>query len=98
MIDSAVAATTGSTHKPLACLESVSRLFGSFAALRQITLDLAPGQCYVLLGENGAGKSTLLRILAGLLHPSQGKVTVFEDLDPHTARHQIGRASCRERV
>ena len=93
MIDSAVAATTGSTHMPLARLESVSRLFGSFAALRQVTLDLAPGQCYVLLGENGAGKSTLLRILAGLLHPSQGKVTVFEDLDPHTARHRIGYMS-----
>ncbi len=93
MIDSAVAATTGSIHTPLARLESVSRLFGNFAALRQVTLDLAPGQCYVLLGENGAGKSTLLRILAGLLHPSQGKVTVFEDLDPHNARHRIGYMS-----
>ena len=93
MIDSAVVATTSSAHMPLARLDSVSRLFGSFAALRQITLDLAPGQCYVLLGENGAGKSTLLRILAGLLHPSQGKVTVFEDLDPHTARHRIGYMS-----
>ena len=93
MIDSAVATTTGSTHMPLARLESVSRLFGSFAALRQVTLDLAPGQCYVLLGENGAGKSTLLRILAGLLHPSQGKVTVFENLDPHTARNRIGYMS-----
>ena len=93
MIDSAVVATTSSAHMPLARLDSVSRLFGSFAALRQITLDLAPGQCYVLLGENGAGKSTLLRILAGLLHPSQGKVTVFEDLDPHAARHCIGYMS-----
>ena len=93
MIDSAVTATTGSTHMPLARLESVSRLFGSFAALRQVTLDLAPAQCYVLLGENGAGKSTLLRILAGLLHPSQGKVTVFENLDPHPARHRIGYMS-----
>jgi heme ABC exporter ATP-binding subunit CcmA len=93
MIDSAVAATTGSNHMPLARLESVSRLFGSFAALRQVTLDLSAGQCYVLLGENGAGKSTLLRILAGLLQPSQGEVTVFEDLEPHAARHRIGYMS-----
>jgi heme ABC exporter ATP-binding subunit CcmA len=78
---------------PLARLESVSRLFGSFAALRQVTLDLAPGQCYVLLGENGAGKSTLLRILAGLLAPSAGTVTVFESQDPHAARHRIGYMS-----
>jgi ABC-type sulfate/molybdate transport systems ATPase subunit len=55
----------------------VSKLFGSFAALRQVSVDLEPGRCYVLLGENGAGKSTLLRILAGLLRPSFGTVRVF---------------------
>jgi heme ABC exporter ATP-binding subunit CcmA len=79
--------------KVLARLDSVSRLFGNFAALRQVTADFAPGRCYVLLGENGAGKSTLLRILAGLLRPSAGKVTVFENLEPHTARHRIGYMS-----
>jgi heme ABC exporter ATP-binding subunit CcmA len=78
---------------PIARLDSVSRLFGSFAALRQVTVDFAPGRCYVLLGENGAGKSTLLRILAGLLRPSAGKVAVFENLEPHTARHRIGYMS-----
>ena len=78
---------------PIARLESVSRLFGSFAALRKVTVDFAPGHCYVLLGENGAGKSTLLRILAGLLHPSAGKVAVFGDLNPHAARHRIGYMS-----
>jgi ABC-type multidrug transport system ATPase subunit len=78
---------------PIARLESVSRLFGSFAALRQVTVDFAPSRCYVLLGENGAGKSTLLRILAGLLRPSAGKATVFTDFDPHTARARIGYMS-----
>ena len=78
---------------PIARLESVSRLFGNFAALRQVTVDFEPGRCYVLLGENGAGKSTLLRILAGLLRPSAGKVTVFGELDPHVARHRIGYMS-----
>jgi heme ABC exporter ATP-binding subunit CcmA len=77
----------------MARLEAVSRLFGSFAALRQVTVDFSPGRCYVLLGENGAGKSTLLRILAGLLRPSAGKVTVFGDLDPHGARRRIGYMS-----
>jgi heme ABC exporter ATP-binding subunit CcmA len=78
---------------PIARFESVSRLFGSFAALRQVTVDFAPGLCYVLLGENGAGKSTLLRILAGLLHPSAGKISVFGDLNPHAARPRIGYMS-----
>lgn len=76
-----------------ASLNGVSKLFGSFAALRQVTVDLEPGRCYVLIGENGAGKSTLLRILAGLLRPSFGTVTVFGGLEPHEARARIGYMS-----
>jgi heme ABC exporter ATP-binding subunit CcmA len=78
---------------PLARLDAVSRLFGAFAALRQVSVDFAPGRCYVLLGENGAGKSTLLRILAGLLLPSQGKVELFDGQSPHQARARIGYMS-----
>jgi heme ABC exporter ATP-binding subunit CcmA len=74
-------------------LDKVSKLFGSFAALRQVSVDFEPGRCYVLIGENGAGKSTLLRILAGLLRPSFGKVTVFGGLEPHEARERIGYMS-----
>jgi heme ABC exporter ATP-binding subunit CcmA len=79
-------------------VEGVSKLFGSFAALRQVSVELEPGRCYVLLGENGAGKSTLLRILAGLLRPSFGRVTVFGDsapggMEPHEARERIGYMS-----
>ena len=80
--------------RPLcAGLVGVSKLFGSFAALRQVSADLEPGRCYVLIGENGAGKSTLLRILAGLLRPSFGSVKVFGDQDPHDARARIGYMS-----
>ena len=79
--------------RPCAHLEGVSKLFGSFAALRQVSVDLEPGRCYVLIGENGAGKSTLLRILAGLLRPSFGTVKLFGNLDPHDARDRIGYMS-----
>ena len=74
-------------------LEGVSKLFGSFAALRQVSVDLELGRCYVLIGENGAGKSTLLRILAGLLRPSFGTVKLFGNLEPHDARDRIGYMS-----
>jgi heme ABC exporter ATP-binding subunit CcmA len=74
-------------------LDQVSKLFGAFAALRQVSVELEPGRCYVLLGENGAGKSTLLRILAGLLRPSFGTVHVFGDNEPHDARARIGYMS-----
>ena len=76
-----------------ACIHQVSKLFGSFAALRQVSVDLEAGKCYVLIGENGAGKSTLLRILAGLLHPTHGTVSLFGNLEPHNARDRIGYMS-----
>lgn len=86
-------ATEAARSALCARLEQVSKLFGSFAALRQVTVELEPGRCYVLIGENGAGKSTLLRILAGLLRPSHGKVSVFGNQEPHEARARIGYMS-----
>ena len=62
---------------PVVELESVSKLYGSFVALRKVSLTFEHGRCYVLLGENGAGKSTLLRLIAGLLRPTYGSVKVF---------------------
>ena len=75
-----------------ASVRSVSKLYGRFAALRKVSFTFEPRQCYVLLGENGAGKSTLLRILAGLLAPTVGSVTVLDQL-PKDARHKIGYMS-----
>jgi len=81
------------TSNLCALLQNVSKLFGSFAALRQVSVHLEQGKCYVLIGENGAGKSTLLRILAGLLRPTHGDVTVFDGEAPHEARSRIGYMS-----
>jgi ABC-type multidrug transport system ATPase subunit len=64
-------------------LKSVSRLFGTFAALRNVSTTFDPGSCTMILGENGAGKSTLLRMLAGLTIPSRGTVEVFGDSPLH---------------
>lgn len=76
-----------------ASIENVSKLFGAFAALRQVSVNLHSGRCYVLVGENGAGKSTLLRILAGLLQPTFGTMRVFDGREPHEARARIGYMS-----
>ena len=83
----------GETTQVCAAVENVSKLFGTFAALRQISVELLAGRCYVLVGENGAGKSTLLRILAGLLRPSFGRVRIFGGQEPHDARARIGYMS-----
>jgi heme ABC exporter ATP-binding subunit CcmA len=75
----------------------VSKLFGRFPALRHVSISFERGRCYVLLGENGAGKSTLLRVLAGLLRPTLGTVSVRFDggarLSPAEARARIGYMS-----
>jgi len=78
---------------PVIQLESLSKLYGSFVALRKISLDFEPGRCYVLLGENGAGKSTLLRVIAGLLKPTHGSIRVFGDSNPSAVRDRIGYMS-----
>lgn len=66
-----------STQEPAVQLERVSKLYGSFVALRDLSLTLPAGSSVVLLGPNGAGKSTLLKLLGGLARPSYGQVRVF---------------------
>ena len=73
-------------------LENISKLYGTFAALRKVSLTLEAGRCYVLLGENGAGKSTLLRVLAGLLRPTYGTITILGST-PEEARERVGYMS-----
>ncbi|MFT4111951.1 heme ABC exporter ATP-binding protein CcmA [Silvibacterium sp.] len=77
-------------------LKEVSKVYGSFAALRKVSLRFEPGCCYVLLGENGAGKSTLLRMVAGLLRPTYGAVRIERGAasqPPVEVRQSIGYMS-----
>ncbi|HTV14710.1 MAG TPA: ABC transporter ATP-binding protein, partial [Acidobacteriaceae bacterium] len=81
----------------IAEFDQVSKLYGTFAALRKVSVQFERGRVYLVLGENGAGKSTLLRTLAGLLKPSYGTVKVFnaegKGEDPMQARERIGYMS-----
>jgi len=57
-------------------VRGLSKYFGRFSALRGLDLTVGAGEFIALFGRNGAGKTTFLRILAGLSHPSSGKVTI----------------------
>jgi ABC-type multidrug transport system ATPase subunit len=72
-----ISAAAPATEAAAVSLTRVSRLYGNFAALRDVSLSIAPGSSVVLLGENGAGKSTLLKLVSGLQAPSFGTVAVF---------------------
>jgi ABC-type multidrug transport system ATPase subunit len=75
-----------------ASLSEVSKLYGSFAALRKVSVEFPVGSSTMILGDNGAGKSTLLRMLAGLIHPTRGTVHVFSE-EPRKQRSRIAYMS-----
>jgi rhamnose transport system ATP-binding protein len=62
--------------QPLLTLQGVSKSFGAVAALRDVHLDLFAGEAHALVGENGAGKSTLVKVLAGVVAPDTGAITL----------------------
>lgn len=81
-----------SDNRPVVELLQVSRIYGSFSALRDVSLRIMPGAAVLLLGENGAGKSTMLRVIAGLIAPTSGTVSVFGD-DPRQQRERLALMS-----
>jgi putrescine transport system ATP-binding protein len=62
-------------------LENVSKHFGDFVAVDHVSLSIAAGEIFCLLGASGCGKTTLLRLLAGFETPSEGRLLIDgEDL------------------
>ena len=59
-------------------VEGISKRFGDFVALEDVSLEVPEGALTALLGPSGSGKSTLLRIIAGLETPDQGAVRIAE--------------------
>jgi ABC-type multidrug transport system ATPase subunit len=73
---------------PIISVTNLIKQFGRFAALRGVSASFDRGRLYAILGDNGAGKTTLLRILAGLVRPTRGTVSILGNSD--------SRAVCRE--
>ncbi|HET9360612.1 MAG TPA: ABC transporter ATP-binding protein, partial [Vicinamibacterales bacterium] len=76
----------------------LTRRFGDFVAVDDVSFDVAAGEIFGFLGSNGAGKSTTIRMLCGLLRPSSGTARVGGidvTADPEGVKRRIGYMSQR---
>ena len=74
-------------------VQDLVKCYGSFRAVDGVSLDVASGEIHGFLGPNGAGKTTAIRMIAGLLKPDAGRVTINgHDLarDPVEAKRSLG--------
>jgi putrescine transport system ATP-binding protein len=66
----------GPASAPYLRIENVTRKFGDFVAVNDVSLDVKRGEIFCLLGGSGSGKTTLLRMLAGFETPTSGKIFI----------------------
>lgn len=74
--------------------DGLSKKYGGFTALRDVSIHITKGAIYGLIGRNGAGKTTLLRLVCGLQKPTEGSYTLFgrrySDRDIYKSRRRMG--------
>lgn len=86
------------TDERVIVVEHLSRRFGAFLAVDDLSFDVRRGEVFGFLGSNGAGKSTTIRMLCGLLEPSSGQARI-DGIDvgrqPEAVKRRIGYMSQR---
>src|ERR1700733_6377047 len=73
-------------------IQGLTKKFGDFTALKEVSLKVQTGELLALLGPSGSGKTTLLRIIAGLEFADSGKVLFHGDdiVDKKTSDRKVG--------
>jgi ABC-2 type transport system ATP-binding protein len=74
-------------------INALTKKFYEQTVAKNISLEIRPGEIFSLIGPNGSGKTTIVKIIAGLLHPTAGSISVNEkdvQKDPIGAKAQIG--------
>ncbi len=81
-----------SEHQARTLAESigVSCVFGAVTAVREVSIQVRPGEIVGLLGANGAGKTTLIRMLLGLIPPTTGQILLLGEPPSRATRRRIG--------
>lgn len=68
---------TNSNDQPVVSLDTVSKAYGNETVVSDVSFQIQPGECVVLVGHNGAGKTTLMKLMLGLTRPTSGSVEVL---------------------
>lgn len=76
MADTSTSRSDHTMAPPFVSVSGLAKRYGGVVAIKHADIDLHPGEVHALLGENGAGKSTLVNILAGIVQPDAGTVSV----------------------
>jgi len=71
-------------------LEGVTKRFGKHTAVSELDLEVPRGVIYGLLGPNGSGKTTTIRMIMGILHPDEGRVSLFGADADEVRRKRVG--------
>ena len=79
-----------SRERVLAETAAVTRRFGTFTAVSDVSMSVGGGEIVGLIGANGAGKTTLIRMLLGLLPASEGRVALFGQPPSRETRQRLG--------
>src|SRR5690242_21927676 len=71
-------------------LDRVSKSFGEFTAVSELSLDVRAGRVFGLLGPNGAGKTTTIRMIVNITAPDSGTIKLFGDAINPSIQDHIG--------
>ena len=71
-------------------LHGVTKRFGSFTAVSDLSLDVPKGSIYGFLGQNGAGKTTTIRMVMSIFHPDEGTISVLGHPDAAEVKDRLG--------
>jgi ABC-2 type transport system ATP-binding protein len=76
--------------EPTVVVDHLSKVFGDFRALEDVSFEVVPGEVFGLLGPNGAGKTTTIRIILDIFRPNSGSVKIL-GVDPkEVSKNHIG--------
>jgi ABC-2 type transport system ATP-binding protein len=78
------------TNNAAIAVENLSKSYGNFLAVDDVTFTIERGEIFAILGPNGAGKSTMIRMILDIIKPDKGNIAVFGTALTESAKNRIG--------